>query len=198
MTLRTNRLTKGFLSAVLILVLAGLLIFVINPQLSHSPVPSLAVTLSDQQEWRMQSSQTWTLEKDQPQISQQLISSLSYQAHDIIYLEDPIFIRFSHQQARDETHISWANFGSVINNNLRLIGDVNLVNTPSNQDEPWQLQTEELYYDTEHERIYGDGAIAFDRATLRQTGRGYVYNLSLDHLTIKNEVNTYYESAQTP
>jgi lipopolysaccharide export system protein LptC len=198
MTLRPGRLTKGFLSALLILVLAGLLIFVINPQLAHTPLPSLAVTLDDQQEWRMQSSLTWTLAKNQPETSQQLISAVSYQTQAIIYLEDPIFIRFNYQTTHDETHIGWANFGEVNNHQLQLIGNVNLVNYPSSQDEPWHLITQQLSYDSEQELIHGDGTIQFDRSTLRQTGRGYVYNLNLDHLTIKDEVNTYYESAQTP
>lgn len=190
---RSKRVSRIFASAILFFGLSLLLLYIINSKLPQPPSTQLSVSLPNQQEWRMESSQTWTFDRNTPALSQQLISPLSYQIADTIYLEHPIFVRYSNL-----THIAWANLGRLTDQQLLLIDEVNILSHHEELANNWALNTDELHYDATLNIIQGPGPIVFHRSTLQQTGRGYVYNLDLEHLTIKHEVNTHYESTHTP
>ncbi|WP_083816657.1 LPS export ABC transporter periplasmic protein LptC [Thiomicrospira cyclica] len=193
MTSQSKRLTRFFSSALMFLGLSALLLYIISSELPQHTTSQLSVSLPNQQEWRMQNSQTWTLDRTNPALSQQLISQLSYQIENTIYLQHPIFVRYS-----DQAHIAWADFGNLTNQQLVLVDEVNIISQHQDPTNNWTLLTDELHYDADNGIIQGPGQITFQRTTLQQTGRGYVYNLNLEHLTIKHEASTYYESTQTP
>lgn len=193
MSSQSKRLTRFFSSALIFLGLSALLLYIISSELPQHSATQLSVSLANQQEWRMQNSQTWTIDRTNPEVSQQLISQLSYQIEDTIYLEHPIFVRYT-----DQAHIAWADFGNLTDQQLVLVDEVNIVSHHQDPTNNWKLLTDELHYDANNDIIQGPGHIIFKQTTLQQTGRGYVYNLNLEHLTIKHEANTYYESTQTP
>ncbi|SFR59842.1 Lipopolysaccharide-assembly, LptC-related [Thiomicrospira sp. ALE5] len=177
------------LMVLLALILAGLLTLLINTQHTHQPYTELTLTLPADHQWTLQSSQTWRIDYKQPNQSQLLISPLTYHSNQATHLNNPLFIRFGEQiiSAR-------AREGKLKNNQLRLLHQVELTNHPAQMEQSWIMNSDELYYSSDTDKAYGEGAVSFTHATLRQTGRDYVYNLTQDHLTLKHDVITYYDS----
>lgn len=184
--------TKTLFKLAAVVALAGLLSVIVSKNLPDFDTTAIAVNLSEDTEWTAQTSQTWLINRRDNRISQQLITKSSSMANDIMSFERPIFIRFEEQN-----YLASADQGTLKNQHLHLIDNVSLEKLSLQDQQPWLMRSEELHHPGESEPIYGSGWIEFEQAAIYQTGRDYVYNLELDHLTIKSEVNTHYDPSKT-
>lgn len=147
------------------------------------------VSKLDQDDWQIFQSESWHIDRNQPQEQHYLKTEFMRQQNDKVYATNPKFILIKPDEA---VQLTSQQAEVTQQTQFEFIGDVQVIRLYQNPEENTELYTEWLHYNQDDERIHTPLAVTLINQQQTTTGIGLEMNINQQHTKILSEVKTYY------